>query len=1841
MTITAELSQDGNAIVRAADVGTVDDTVRLSIAGGDTLLVESPEGVTAGPGFTAIDANSASAPLTEIVGGEIRVSMFDGDDLVAIESSPNGILTLADTGDGSDEVRVGTEIAGLDGLIGALELAGGDHGSGETELTIKDDTNSLATGDRLTIFDAAALLDHEYEMSDVAFERTTLGAETAQLQFASFESIDVETTLGATIMDITGTPASSRVTITTHDGEDQMTIEDTGQDSNVVVATAGGSDSILIRDTGEDGGTGATDLGSFVAVDAGDGADQITLERNGDTTRVQLSGGAAADEINIVSTAVDSVTLVLAGSGSDTINVSSNAPASGHLDNIQGQLCIDGQNHDLGSELLTIKGDDNQLDSGDVVNLSDALATFDHFYSLTASTFRRSTLTNPTALVEYQSIETLNIETTEGEATVLIAGTAPAVNTNLTTQDAIDRIAIEDTGDDSNVTIVTGGGDDVVGISDTGGNGSVGSFFGSFLRVRLGDGLDSSTLEGNGIESRVLIEGQSGADMINVQATSERSVTLVEAGSGSDTINVSSNGSASGSLDGIQGGLCIDGQDHGVGDVTLSIKGDDNSLESGDVLNISDAAATRDHVYSLTASSMTRTTLAEPTGRMEYLAIETLNLETTQGEATILATSTADATNTNVTTQDAADLIGFNDTGADSNLVISTGGGDDSVRIQDTGGNGGAGNVDLGSFVRVAGGDGNDFLLVDQNGVGSRVELDGQGGADQLRLVSTAVDSVTLVQGGTGSDTVELAPGGVLDGIQGRVCVDGQAHDAGDTTLAIGGDQNTLDSGDRLNIFDPAKATSQSYQLTESVFRRTTLGESTADVEYQGIETLDVITTSLAQAIVVVSNTAPATNTNISTGDGMDLISMLNTGADSNVTISTGNEADSIEISDTGEDGGAGAAGLGSFVRVSEGQADGLFNLAGNGVASRIQFLGAEGDDSIYVRATSVESAMVVEGGAGNDDTIVSSQAPASGTLSGIQGLVRVDGQDHDASDVFTTSIKVDDNTLALGDSLQISDALEAEAQSYELTAGTFQRTTSGDSTAMIHYSRIEDLQVATTEGAADFVIAATAPQSNLRIVMQEADDRLEINDTGADSNVVVRTAGGADDVVIRDTGEDGGAGAADRGSFLTVSTDDGQDTIALEGNGAGSRVLLQSEDDADVINVRGTSTNSENVIEAGLGSDVVNIAPLDLNLDAIQGRLCVFGGGHEEDDQTTLMIKGDTNTLATGDVINVSDAGSTDMENYLLDANLIGRGNAGLIDHQEFESLNITTTQGVADIFVDNTFDETNTTLTTQDADDIITVGNIGNGGNLVVSAGAGNDSLEMGFDSDGAIIDSGSFLQVNAGPGDDTIELVLTGDRGRIRLSGEDGADQIFVRSSTETSLTVVEGGAGNDVIDLGTNVPTRQLLGDVCVDGGGQDPLGREIVRTGQVVPGIPYTPESRFVYEGPVAIDVGDTLNISNQLMSEGHDYVIDANSVTRDSDLIAEYQAIETINLRSGTGNDQLTVEYPTSADVIAFDAGGQTEVDRLIVRGDDSSNQIRVDTLQADGSVRSPLEIEGVELIQVHGGSSLATDNDTMINDTGVPALLLGEGGDDVHVGGTGTDVAIGGPGIDAMFGNTGDDFLVPDVSLLSVDFESSVSTQIEINPVGGDLIFGNLGDGNDLGAFDEAVALVPPGSQADFVDEVELLIEEGAVKGVWSWLLARFPEPSESSIQELVDRAISRLLSEAGADSLSSMSSSPAEVGESEPIAQTMRFDVNGDGSVSPIDALLIINQLNQAAISAATIDQQAVDRMMDLNGDGQVSPIDALQIINHLNEPSPTRHSPIGSDYAAAILALDDDDV
>ena len=143
---------------------------------------------------------------------------------------------------------------------------------------------------------------------------------------------------------------------------------------------------------------------------------------------------------------------------------------------------------------------------------------------------------------------------------------------------------------------------------------------------------DTLTLHSSGAASRVELNGEAGQDTVNVRATGAGSITDIRGGANTDTINL---GSLGNSLDGLLGDIDIAGDANDGGTVDLMIKDDTNTLASGDILNLNDDGDAGAYTYDLTATTFERIGSIIPTGLITYGTIETLNLDTSEGVATV------------------------------------------------------------------------------------------------------------------------------------------------------------------------------------------------------------------------------------------------------------------------------------------------------------------------------------------------------------------------------------------------------------------------------------------------------------------------------------------------------------------------------------------------------------------------------------------------------------------------------------------------------------------------------------------------------------------------------------------------------------------------------------------------------------------------------------------------------------------------------------------------------------------------------------------------------------------------------------------------------------------------------------------------------------------------------------------------------------------------------------------------------------------------------------------------------------------------------------------------------
>ncbi len=78
-------------------------------------------------------------------------------------------------------------------------------------------------------------------------------------------------------------------------------------------------------------------------------------------------------------------------------------------------------------------------------------------------------------------------------------------------------------------------------------------------------------------------------------------------------------------------------------------------------------------------------------------------------------------------------------------------------------------------------------------------------------------------------------------------------------------------------------------------------------------------------------------------------------------------------------------------------------------------------------------------------------------------------------------------------------------------------------------------------------------------------------------------------------------------------------------------------------------------------------------------------------------------------------------------------------------------------------------------------------------------------------------------------------------------------------------------------------------------------------------------------------------------------------------------------------------------------------------------------------------------------------------------------------------------------------------------------------------------------------------------------------------------------------------------------------------------RLDVSADNWVGPLDALIIINRLQERGAGGEnSLGERGVAPFVDVNGDGFISPIDALLVINSLDAQNPLVFTQLTRDTA-----------
>ena len=1520
------------------------------------------------------------------------------------------------------------------------------------------------------------------------------------------------------------------------------------------------------------------------------------------TTSVTVNADTGADIVNLPDYDSSDPALVVnlsGGVGNDVINLGNPVDGLAEINAVVNVLGDDNDATPENSSSVTAKSlpVDVTIPSGDELNIIDSASAFGEFYALSyddatmVTGIEASTHPANAIVVEsitFETIETVTLETGDGDDDIIVADTAPATSLTITTADGNDTVAIDDTGDGSIVSVITGEGEDELFVTLTGdasvtnletGNDNdlievleTGANSGLSVDTGLVDtGIvsvaplgDLVTLFDTGAGSANLIETGDGSDVVNVQATGLSSATDIYTGVDVDTVNISSDaagivsasrdlmqGDPSGDLDGILGEICVFGEAPGPsspGDtesVTAKLITVEQSYERQDELNISDEGNAAAQTYTLDATTFTRSLGGVS---ITYETIETLNIETGSDVDTFSVTDTADEVRTTLDTGDGNDDVDIASTGERSILIVTTGAGEDNVEITTTGEE---------SVTRILTGDDNDTVLATSTGNASGLEIETgliDAGSvsvapfgDLVTLGSSGEDSATLIQTGDGTDVINLrgsGDGSATDVYAGtgadtiNVSSDAAGVVDADRDLMQGDPTGTLDliAGEICIYGEEPIITSPG--ITETITAEAGPTTVTVEQSYERGDELNISDEDLAAGIPTAHTYTLDTTTFSRTSAPVSIVyETIET-----LNIETGEAGDVFAVTDTLDE---------VRTTVDTGSGDDDVTVAATGDRSILVVATDAGEDAVGITITGADSITRVHTGSENDEVGVAETGVASG--------LEIDTADGD-------------------DLVEIAPFAAAPA---------VPATATGTSSATL---------IATGAGLDVINVRATGAGSAMEIAGGADDDAINLSSDAdgaidpTDRDVRSGTPEGVLDGLLGDISVQGEANTVD----LSTETVMARQTVGLL---VSASTDVSSGDDLNI-------------------SDEGTVANLSYSVDATELQRTGLGVIEYETIETVNFETGQGDSTVA--VATTADGATFNLSTFEgNDAVTIDSTGAGSVNSFDVASDELAPIADMDTVTINSTGDESVSRISTGDQVDTFNISSIGSGSGVQASTDDGNDiinlleePLPLPTRSDTAVID------LSAGDGEDDFDVDEVFLNTTVDAKGDAGDDTFTLTAAGADAAGYLER-INNDPGGDDAVAATRQLL----VDGGANDAGTNTITQGVTNNAGNPVTGTSSAmnVATGDVVeVDAGaaaNALDLRYVVTSAAQGVLATTTPVPSGSprnaagNEVFESVGVETVDITSGSEDDIFTVSGDIPFDVNAtetlvdFRGGGGT--DKFEVVGGPAADFITVGTDQSPN--QSPFEIDSVEQLRIDGNGG----DDQISTQTATLGTLNGGDGNDAILGGSAQDLLTGGAGVDFLYGSFGEDVLITDQ-----DFGSNAQLITD-----GEVLNGGAQD-------DVCIQL-----GLDDIILCEVVGDGGGRKDVLTWLRGIFIDPQidlENPNGENADLLIPFepvKPDPVALDSVSEPSQVPYALNASNggnavihprPIIQLPRFeatDVNQDGLISVRDALVVINYLgSQQFASSAGAELSRADRSKDVNGNGVIEPLDALMVINRI---------------------------
>ncbi|MDA1231018.1 MAG: hypothetical protein O2856_09610, partial [Planctomycetota bacterium] len=771
----------------------------------------------------------------------------------------------------------------------------------------------------------------------------TNGANIIVTSVTAQDSLSLNLSAAADTVNVQSVLAGGKTTIRTGDGANPINVGSTapGTDGNVnafagelVIVGNSSNDTLNVYDN--DGGTNTGYLTSNRIYGLGMSGSSATANGINYSTveNLNINLGSGADTFRVQSTSAGTTTTINTGGGANVVDISSAdssiGPESGNVNGIAGKIVLAGQGS---NDRLSVYDKDG-------VALQEGFLTASRIYGLgmPGSTIDAGGVT-------YQNFESLDVKLGNRPDTFTVLGTSAStttttINTGAGTANTINVGGTAATGGNLNsiaghLVLLAEFGGDTLNVFDQ--DLALAAGFMTSSRI-YGLGMPGATATGKGItysdashvfQSLNINLGER-ADNLTVLSTNAATTTTVNAGGGDDIVNVTSTSSNT-TINGDAGadGITIDSSN-----ATLTVNGGSEN----DTINI----------HAVSASAVVHT-----------------------------------GTGTNTVNVGSASLPAAGNVNAINGLLSVTGGGTDTLNVNDTSDS--ADNTFLLTTSRLtglgmAGGDASKGITY--NSIESlRIALGG--GTNTGNVQSTLSGTTTTISGGTGTNTVNVgsnAPniGGVVNNIVGRLIVNG------------------LGTNDILNVDDTSDSAANSGILSSSQLTGLGLGQG---ITYSGLEALNIDLGGGGNTMSVTSTHSSPTT--INTGFGSNKVyvgSVIGTArpvANSNVngigrhlTINGQTGSNELNIDNSGDTAdGSGEFSASSFTHTAM--------LPGSMIThSGFNTLGlwlGDGNDQLFVDSTPLGSVTTINTG---DETVIDNQTNDIINLRGVGGFTTVNGGD-------------------------------------------------------------------------------------------------------------------------------------------------------------------------------------------------------------------------------------------------------------------------------------------------------------------------------------------------------------------------------------------------------------------------------------------------------------------------------------------------------------------------------------------------------------------------------------------------------------------------------------------------------------------------------------------------------------------------------------------------------------------------------------------------------------------------------------------------------------------------------